>query len=371
MQTARYLVTIALAVVLVNPVGAASWLECDGDSGKKMTWFGNSTSVKINTDSFPAGSVLQAAQRGVNITNTNPSPFIINHSTETGEASTDNGENEIYAASLSDRAARADMWYHCYWFFGWHYGMDEVDIVFDSTGRSWTASQSKSSNYVYNGSTTSTSLPIDSVIVHEAGHFLGLMHVASEYNVMGDSWRHYHTNGTSAIPYFGEDASRGARVLYGDQASAFSDVSASHWRRIGDDGEYSSHDRVRVRNSANNATLPPITIKSEPGYIVNRGSAVRPEFTIENNGKQTHANVTFGIYVSTDDFISYSDRRIGGGSFGSLHPDDVLTTTILVTIPNDLTAGQNYWLGIIVDEDNSIAEINGANNRAYIPIRVQ
>ncbi len=102
---------------------------------------------------------------------------------------------------------------------------------------------------------------------------------------MGDSWRHHHTNGSIATSYFGEDASHGSRVLYGSQGSSFQDVSASHWRRTGASGEYSSHGRVRVRNSANNATLPGITIGGEPGYRVDRGTVVRPEFTIENNGK--------------------------------------------------------------------------------------
>ena len=358
--------TICLLACSVTSSFAASWLECNGDSGKKLRWGGTSTTARINTTSFPAGSILQAAQRGVDITNTNPSPFAINRTTETGTVGRGNGQNEIYADNISPPGV-ARMNYHCYWFFGWHYGLDEVDIVLDSTGRSWTTSQAKNANFAYTGS----SLPIDSVITHEAGHYLGLMHVNWEYNVMGDSWRHHHTNGSNAIIYFGEDASHGARVLYGSQGSAFHDVSAAHWRRTGADGEYSSHGRVRVRNSSDTGTLPSITIAGEPGYRVTRGSVVRPEFTIENNGKQTENNVTYGIYVSNNDFLSYGDTRIGGGTFGSIHPADVATLTLPVTIPNSLVAGQNYWLGIIVDENNDISEVSGSNNRAYIPIRVE
>ena len=366
MKTIKLLLATFMLATFTGPAFSASWLQCDGDSGKKLRWGGNSTSARINTTSFPAGSVLQAAQRGIDRTNTNPSPFSINRTTETGGVGSGNGQNEVWAASISP-PGEARMRYHCYWFFGWHYGLDEVDIVLDSTGRSWTTSENKSSNFAYTGS----SLPIDAVIVHEAGHYLGLMHVNWEYNIMGDSWRHHHTNGNTARSYFGEDASHGARVLYGTQSSNFFDVSASHWRRTGASGEYSSHGRVRVRNSSNTGTLSGITIAGEPGYRVNRGSVVRPEFTIENNGKQTHSNVSFGIYVSTNDYISYGDTRIGGGTFGSIHPADVYTTTIGVTIPNSLNAGQNYWLGIIVDESNDISEVSGSNNRAYIPIRVQ
>ncbi|ANV88343.1 CARDB domain-containing protein [Picosynechococcus sp. PCC 7117] len=356
---------ISACFILPKPTQAASWLECNGDSGKKLRWSGNSTTARINTISFPPGSLLQSVERGINATNTNPSPFVINTTTETGGVGSGNGQNEIYASSISPPGV-ARMRYHCYWLFGWHYGLDEVDIVLDSSGRSWTTSQNKSSNTVYTGSR----LPIDAVINHEAGHYLGLMHVNWEYNVMGDSWRHHHTNGATARTYFGEDASHGSRVLYGSQNSTFNDVSASHWRRTGASGEYSSHGRVRIRNASNTATLSGITIAGEPGYRVNRGSTVRPEFTIENNGKQTHNNVSYGIYISTNDYISYGDTRIGGGSFGSIHPADVYTTTIPVTIPSNLNPGQNYWLGIIVDENNTISEVSGSNNRAYIPIRV-
>lgn len=357
--------TALLFFAFSAPGFSASWLECNGDSGKKLRWGGNSTTARINTASF-SGSALTAARRGFDATNRNPSPFSINDVTETGGVGSGNGQNEVFGSSISP-PAEARMRYHCYWFFGWHYGLDEVDIVLDTTGRNWTASTAKSSNFTYTGNAR----PIDSVINHEAGHYLGLMHVNWEYNVMGDSWRHHHTNGSTASTYFGEDASHGARVLYGTQGSSFNDVSVSHWRRTGANGEYSSHGRVRVRNSANNGTLSSITINGEPGFRVNRGTNVRPEFTLENNGKFTENNVSFGIYISTNDFISFSDRRIGGGTFGSLHPADVTTTTVLVHIPSDLNAGQNYWLGIIIDEDNSISEVSGTNNRAYIPIRIQ
>lgn len=358
------LLITSIIVLLAQPALSASWLECNGDSAKKLRWGGNSTTARINTISF-SGSNLTAVQRGINATNANPSPFVVNTVTETGGVSRGNGQNEIYAKDISPPGV-AQMNYHCYWFFGWHYGLDEVDIVLDSS-RSWTSSNAKNANFAYTG----TRLPIDAVITHEAGHFLGLMHVNWEYNVMGDSWRHHHANGTVANTYFGEDASQGSRVLYGNQASAFNDVSVSHWRRTGADGEYSSHDRVRIRNSANTATLTPITIVGEPGFRVTRGTTVRPEFTLENNGKTTQNNISFGIYVSTNDFISTSDRRIGGGTFGSLSPDDVLTTTVTAAIPKDLTLGQDYWLGIIIDEKNEITETNNSNNMAYIPMRIQ
>src|SRR6187402_3154959 len=153
------LLITSIIVLLAQPALSASWLECNSDSAKKLRWSGNSTTARINTNSF-TGNNLTAVQRGINVTNANPSPFIINTTTETGGASRGNGQNEIYAKSISPPAF-AQMNHHCYWFFGWHYGLDEVDIVLDSD-RTWTNSTAKSLNFAYTGS----ALPIDSVVTH-------------------------------------------------------------------------------------------------------------------------------------------------------------------------------------------------------------
>ena len=79
-----------------------------------------------------------------------------------------------------------------------------MDVVLDSS-RPWASSTAKSSNLTYTG----TRRPIDSVITHEVGHFLGFMHVNTSYTIMGDSWRHLHTNGSTANIYVGEDGSPG------------------------------------------------------------------------------------------------------------------------------------------------------------------
>lgn len=355
---------LLLSAILLAGVGgqahAASWMECDGH---KIKWGGNSTSARINTTSYPVGPILDTAQRAVDITNSNPSNFMINRTTETGGVSRGNGQNEIYANDISPPGV-AQMNYHCYWFFGIHTGLDEVDIVLDS-GRTWTTTRNKSSLNNYGGSER----PIEPVIVHEAGHYLGLMHVDWEYNVMGDSWRQHHTNGSETRSYFGEDAGHGARQLYGSQSSAFHDVAVSHWRYIGSDGEYSMHDRTRMFNSAGTSELGKSTVNGEPRYNVTRGGTVRAEFTIENNGKSNENNVQYGIYVSSNDFISTGDRRVGGGSYGTINPADVATHQFSFTVPNDLAANTNYWVGIVIDENNAISETDGFNNATYIGMR--
>jgi hypothetical protein len=53
-----------------------------------------------------------------------------------------------------------------------------------------------------------------------------------------------------------------------------------------------------------------------------------------------------------------------------MHPANPWTGQFTVTLPDDLVSGQTYWLGLVIDEDNSISEKSGVNNATYIPIRV-
>lgn len=57
-------------------------------------------------------------------------------------------------------------------------------------------------------------------------------------------------------------------------------------------------------------------------------------------------------------------------TFEQLARANVDTRRISVIIPNDLVSGQNYWLGVIVDDDDSRNEVVEWNNATYIGIRV-
>ena len=96
---------------------------------------------------------------------------------------------------------------------------------------------------------------------------------------------------------------------------------------------------------------------------------MRAEFTYENNGANTKNGIQVGYYISTNDLITTFDRKIGSASF-NLSRDNVYTTTINLVIPSDLARGTNYWLGVIIDDNNAIPEAVESNNATYIPIRV-
>ena len=391
MKIYKTFLTVGLLLVGAS-ANAASWLECDGDPGKKIKFSGNSTTAEISTWNYPA-NWRSKIKDAIKIVNTNPSPFWINTVERNNGAGDLNGENEVYYADI-DGPGVARMWSYCYsWSWeqtflgvvydsasGIEFGLKEVDIILDShrddgTPRAWTISSNKSQSDRYGGSKQFA----EAVFVHEFGHFLGLMHVNTEYNIMGDSWDHMITQNGKTRSYFGEDASRGARQLYGTQNSAFRDLSVSHFRYTGVSGEYSKHGRTRPvkKNGSKWLSLPIYSGTSdgsviEPIYGVDLGDRIRFEFTVENNGKQTENNVRGGIYISTNDWISTSDRQIHTHTWNSIAAQGAAYTfTYEITIPNDLDQGRAYWVGYIVDDNNQIHEKTGKNNAAYIPVWIQ
>lgn len=364
------------ALVGATPADAYSKETC---LGEEIKWSSNSKSLEANSTSFPSGTWFNGIQDGVNKFNLNPSRFRYSVFSSGGGVGLGNGQSEIWGSTdagvLQGAPAIAYSWWTCFWFFGDFVHMDEVDVVFDyGSPWRWTTSTNKANLLRY--SDTATDLrPLQTTAVHEFGHGAKLNHVNTEYNVMGTDFEHIHVNGSTARAYMGEDVADGMVDLYGSRSGSWEDVGVVHWRYSGASGEYSDHTKGRVLAS-NGAALPTFTI-TDPGttretaYRVNPGQVVRVEFTYENNGKTTQSNVDVGFYISTNDTISTFDRRVGGRTLSLGRANVYSPDHHTVTIPTDLTVGQTYWLGAIVDEDNSLSEAVEWNNATYIPIRVQ
>jgi hypothetical protein len=185
---------------------------------------------------------------------------------------------------------------------------------------------------------------------------------------MGSDFEHIWANGAIARGYLGEDASDGTVFLYGLWSGDYQDLGVAHWKYLGASGQYSTHTKTRVYTSTGGA-LPTVNVNGETGFSVARGQAVQVEFTYENNGK-TSQNVDTGWYVSTNDFISSTDRLLASTKL-TLARDNAYTYRRTVTIPTNLTRGVNYWLGTIVDRTGAVADRVRNNNATYVPIRVQ
>ena len=361
-------VTLLVAVTLLIGAGPASAYSYKTCGGKIIKWGSNYKTLRANSTSFPPGYWENGIRETVRAFNRNPSKFRYGITMETGGVGRGNGQSEIWGWPgwrINGAPAVASRRWTCYWLFGWHAWMNEVDIIYnyDSPFR-WTASKSKYSLIRYQG----TKRSLHTTGVHEDGHGLILNHVNYEYNVMGSDFEHIHVNGSTANAYMGEDAADGAVFIYGDRGG-WQDVAVVHWKYSGASGEYSDHRKTVIYNSSG-GVLPTVNVNGETGYRVSRGQWVQVEFTYENNGSNTQSSVQTGYYISSNDYISTYDRLLATRSY-TLSRDNVYTTTSWVRIPTDLSTNRNYWIGVIIDNGNTISEAVEWNNATYIPMYVQ
>ena len=116
MKIYKTFLTVGLLLVGAS-ANAASWRECDGDSGKKQKWGGNSVTVEISSTSYPP-NWQSRIKDAIGIVNYNPSPFLINTVVRGSGVGNDNGQNEIYHADIANPGL-ARSWFDCYWWWAW------------------------------------------------------------------------------------------------------------------------------------------------------------------------------------------------------------------------------------------------------------
>lgn len=364
---------IASALLLVTLSTTAEAYRYRTCSGIPLRMSSNSVPVYSSDNSFPAGYWRDGLQNAINQFNRNPSNVFYTRYSDTNGVALNNGQNEVWGSTnqsiLQGAPAIAYSYWDCYWLFGWVARMKEGDVIFNYTNTAadpfeWTATRSKTALFNYTG----TGRLLQATAIHEFGHAVGLLHVNTTYNVMGSDFSHVQTNGATTNAYIGEDTGNGTVFLYGLWASGPQDLGVAHWRYSGASGEYSTHAKTRVFNSAG-ALLPTVNVANETGYQVKRGMVIRAEFTKENNGRATASAVPIRYYVSTNDLISTTDRLLASGTI-TLGRDVVLTSSTTMTIPTNLALNTNYWLGVIINPTASVAETDRSNNATYIPIRV-
>ncbi|MBI1390889.1 MAG: matrixin family metalloprotease [bacterium] len=328
-------------------------------NGNKRTWNTNNPRLRASNVTFssgdPARTVLDDAISGLN---DNPSHFSINLTHGENGVGLHNLQNEIWASDSGVLDGAPAAAFSKYLFSR----IVAVDVVIDPH-RTWTMSTNKNTMSEYGGS----GRPLRNVIYHEVGHLFGLAHENDEYNVMGEDWSHIITNGDQTTSYFGEDAADGAIYLYGKGSGE--DVSVTHWRWTGRNGEYSTHGRTRVFDTSG-SRLSRNWINSEPHYRVGNGQTIQVEFSYENNGANKQNSIQVGYYLSTNSLITTHDTRLGGASI-NLARNNVWTTKHTITLPSNLPPNHNYWIGAVIDENDSIGEFDESNNATYIGLRTK
>jgi len=276
-----------------------------------------------------------------------------------------NGEDEIWFTTSQDVLQGAPA--ICYtWAFlsGGRVWYSEADIALNASVW-WSPLTGLYDKVRYGGSNR----PFMTTAMHEMGHALGLAHENRTYNLMGEDFTHLTANGGTMFVGAGEDATQGELFLYGIKPGIQSnDLGVSHWKYGGASGEYSVHTPTLVYVDLQGTVAYWETQIGFRRYHLRAGQVCIVEFTLTNNGINPYT-VDVGYYISTNDSISTYDRRIATRSRAVYAdwPGSVLQGLI---IPADLTAGQTYYLGAIVDYTNKIPEYDEQNNATFLPIKI-
>ena len=322
-------------------------------------WGSNEITMRASSVSFPSGNAYRTALGTVTsrIYN-NPSECWITQLYDDTSIGFSNGQSEVWFSSDSQYNPAVTF---PIVLFGL---IIEADVVFYN-GEAYTTSMNKTSLWPYGGA----SRPFETTCMHEYGHVLGISHESDEYNIMGQDWTHIHANGATCRSCLGEDASSAAVALYGlASGGSFQDLSVTLFKWLGRSGEYSTHQLCRMFTGSG-GSLSSTAFNGQRRYNVSRSTSYQVEFTYENNGENTQS-FNVGFYISTNSTISTSDTRFATRRIDSMGRGDVFTSRTTVTIPSNLTSGVTYYLGVIVDYDNALTEVDGSNNAAYHIIRI-
>jgi len=323
-------------VLLAMGAQGASWNTC---SGNNIRWNSGWENLYVSTTSFPADSSwdvdLQDAMWHWNNVKGSSFNFYVGRDTD-GSHSSGNGKTEVYFDSSETGSALGvtHVRSHCYWALGYQYGLDETDVAFNG-GLSWSTG---SFDYTKLGSPYN----FEEVALHEFGHALGLNH---EDRWMATMNSVYPNSGT--LGYYKEndpnaDDRLGARSLYADGTTE-TDVAGSAFKHT-----TSSHSGLVSSPSS-----------------VDAGHSVTIEFTFMNLGT-SKKTFDIGFYLSTNDYISTSDKLLGTNYGASANSGGGGTFSRTLTIPSSTTPG-TYYIGFLIDPSGAMSEANEGNNNQPMP----
>lgn len=241
----------------------------------------------------------------------------------------------------------------------------EMDVFFD-VDYDWALNDSKAASLAYDplGGTR----PLLNTAVHEFLHTLGAQHEGLVYNIMGNAWNVVSANAEHTETTVSEDTTRGLISVYGPRLGVISqidDLSVSHWKWLGTSAlGYSTHTRTRLRTSTGGNLTLLSSPNEEPEYQVTAGQVIQVEQTVENHGTTAHT-VQVRWYSSENNWISKLDILLATATLNK-GTNGPFTWTRTVTLPANLVSGTTYYVGVVVDSAEALAERSETNNATYI-----
>ncbi len=114
------------------------------------------------------------------------------------------------------------------------------------------------------------------------------------------------------------------------------------------------------------AAQPDLNVYGAPallGSLVVKGATIAFNYSVGNFGTGVAGASVSGVFLSTDSTITTSDLLLTTDSVEALSTNFGHAKTVYVNIPATLATG-SYYIGVIADYGNAVAESNEANNTA-------
>ncbi len=153
--------------------------------------------------------------------------------------------------------------------------------------------------------------------------------------------------------------------MYIDEANTVAETNEANNRNT---NEFDDHDGVQI----NNTQLVDLSgeyfnVVQEPRDV---GESIDVQFRIQNTEVGSSGSFDVNFYLSTNDFISSFDHDLGSYTVSNIagNSDSGLLTATF-TLPGqgdafwDSIGDDVYYVGMYIDEANTVAETNEANNR--------
>lgn len=358
---------LASGLAIATDVRAYRYSTC---SGTVLKIQGGGLEYEAGTNSFASENRRYSLRQALIHWNDAPANFEFFEPEWNKGVSTSNNTSEIWYTSdsglLDGAPARALIKYNCSVFSK---KIKSVDIVMNN-GVSWMNYESRWSHRKWHPNDNDGYRPAQTTQMHELGHALGLLHSNVRYNLMGSDTEVINVNDGEFQSYSSEDPSRGAAFVYGTDNGSKPDLAVSPFKYNGVEGEYSTHRFAQVFNEAGTQSLPWIWDAGlREWYVeVKRGTKYKFEFTYEHLGPSGNINTKVGYYLSSNTNITTSDWYLEDRNF-TLGWNVPYTSARTIRIPASAQL-KRYYLGAIIDYQNTTNERRGSNNQAYIAVQV-